>query len=248
MAHNDDINCSSGRNWDHCTADKPLIITLLREVQSFSCIWCIWRWDHYRTGGDAIIILCEHGFLMARLVSEDKTLSLPEDSWPVSSVAKDGIISLPKNFRSPIWCKCIVHEEWECDSENVVRVACLRRKSGPDSLSVQGHMGSQTCRKKYQQRWKKFRQPIAIPINLAKVPHLRMKTPRISGALQFPAGRKCMDPSCLHHMGQRPAVQLNSVQMIESGANRVAFKSLSFGMICHIVINNRNNYAHFNDI
>lgn len=80
MAYNDDINCSSGRNWDRCTADKPLIITLLREVQSFSWIWCIWRWGHYRTGGgDAIIILSKHGVLMTRLASGDRTLSLPED-------------------------------------------------------------------------------------------------------------------------------------------------------------------------
>lgn len=119
----------------------------------------------------------------------------------ISSVAKDVIISLHKNFGSPIWCKC-VHEERECDTENVVRMTCLRRKSGQDSLSVQGHTGSQTCRKKYQQRRKKLRQPIAIPTSLAKVPHLRMKTPRISGALQFPADRKCMDPSCCTTWGK----------------------------------------------
>lgn len=159
MAYNDDINCSSGRNWDHCAADKPLIITLLREVQSFSCIWCIWRRDHYRTGEDAIIILCEHGLLMARLVSEDKTLSLPEDLGSVQ-LQKKWSFPYPRIFGSALWCKCVVHEEQERDSENVVRVTCLGRKSGLDSLSVQGHMGSQTCRKKYQQRRKNSDKPL----------------------------------------------------------------------------------------
>lgn len=64
-------------------ADKPVIITLQEKMQSFPRIWYIWRWNHYRTSGDAIIMLYINPFSWHDTADEDGTLSLLEDLFPV---------------------------------------------------------------------------------------------------------------------------------------------------------------------
>ena len=109
----------SGENWYHCLADQPVVITLQEEIQSSPCIWHLWRWGHYATGGVAIFCSIDPCSWLD-VVCENGILSLLEDLEPLQ-LQKMCLLAfaLNKNRGSHNCFKCAVCESFRRYTENV---------------------------------------------------------------------------------------------------------------------------------
>lgn len=99
-------------------------------MQSFSCIWCIWRWGHYRAGGDTSIVLYKPIFMWHDSAYEDGIFSLLED---LSPLRLQMMCLLPFALNNNWGPTCVVH-----DIVNITLRLCGRDAGSFPSYTVVG--------------------------------------------------------------------------------------------------------------